>query len=157
MCNCQVKYLRYHSMLEFRGFVSARAIHDVYEEVMVTDSGFDPETHFQEMHSDAVMYYLAIQELSEIGMHKTIHIGQEISSKALKTYDDYLHDKVFPPPTSARSKVTEFVMDGHAKVHEKCAGAGNHAGKPRKNGKTKPYGHGWFMALDPQKTASAGS
>ncbi|CAJ1401529.1 unnamed protein product [Effrenium voratum] len=70
-----LEYLQYHTQLEFRAFVSSRAIQDVHENVYgtVDDTDF---TRFR---------------------------------------------KVAP-----------------------------HPGKPRKNGKGKPYGHGWFMIVDPK-------
>ena len=43
------------------------------------------------------------------------------------------------------------MCDGHAKVHVKCGSLDKkHPGKPRANGKRKPYGYGWFMAVDPR-------
>ena len=47
------------------------------------------------------------------------------------------------------NNIYEVVMDGNAKVHVKCAGDKQHPGKPRANGKKKPYGYGWFMAVHP--------
>ncbi|CAE7162509.1 unnamed protein product [Symbiodinium necroappetens] len=45
----------------------------------------------------------------------------------------------------------DFCCDGHAKAHVKCDSLDKkHPGKPRANGKRKPYGYGWFMAVDPR-------
>ena len=32
----------------------------------------------------------------------------------------------------------------------KCGNTTQHQGRPRKNGKSKPYGHGWFMLVNPK-------
>ena len=142
-----LEYLQYHTQLEFRAFVSSRAIQDVYENVYGTvgDTDF---TRFRKAHADAIMYWAALQELSSLGINQPIEIGNELSEISLAAYDKHLHSKVFPPRNKA--SVTELVGDGHAKVHVKCSEVAPHQGKPRKNGKGKPYGHGWFMIVDPK-------
>ncbi|CAJ1407201.1 unnamed protein product [Effrenium voratum] len=142
-----LEYLQYHTQLEFRAFVSSRAIQDVYENVhgTVDDTDF---TRFRKAHADAIMYWAALQELSSLGINQPIEIGNELSEISLAAYDKHLHSKVFPPRNKA--SVTELVGDGHAKVHVKCSEVAPHQGKPRKNGKGKPYGHGWFMIVDPK-------
>ncbi|CAJ1352020.1 unnamed protein product [Effrenium voratum] len=140
-----LEYLQYHTQLEFRAFVSFRAIQDVYENVYgtVDDTDF---TRFRKAHADAIMYWAALQELSSLGINQPIEIGNELSEISLAAYDKHLRSKVFPPRNKA--SVTELVGDGHAKVHVKCSEVAPHQGKPRKNGRGKPYGHGWFMIVD---------
>ena len=138
-------YLKYHSALEFRGFLAARAIEAAYKSVFDHEHS---EVRFRAMHADCVMYWLALQELSLIGREKDIVIGDEISEAALRKYDDYVHKVAFPP--KKRASVTELVGDGHSKVHIKCGETTTHAGRPRKDGSLKPFGHGWFMLVNPQ-------
>ena len=138
-------YLKYHSALEFRGFLAARAIEAAYKSVFDHEHS---EVRFRAMHADCVMYWLALQELSLIGCEKDIVIGDEISEAALRKYDDYVHKVAFPP--KKRASVTELVGDGHSKVHIKCGETTTHAGRPRKDGSLKPFGHGWFMLVNPQ-------
>ena len=51
-----LEYLQYHTQLEFRAFVSSRAIQDVHENVYgtVDDTDF---TRFRKAHADAIMYW----------------------------------------------------------------------------------------------------
>ena len=140
-----IDYLKYHAGLQFRGFLTDRAVEDVYSDT------FGYEHHsgwFREMHADAILYWLALCELHPLGLHEGLIIGAEISEDALKKYDEYLHKHVFPP--RKKSSITELVGDGHAKVHLKCGQGYTHQGRPRKDGKEKPYGHGWFMLVNPK-------
>ena len=52
-------------------------------------------------------------------------------------------------PSKKKDAVHEVVCDGHSNVHVKCASSHTHQGKPRKDGSKKPYGHGWFMVVNP--------
>ena len=141
-----VDYLKYHSMLEFRAFASTRAVQDIYQSVFNVDLS-DASSWFRNRHSDVICYWMALQELTPLKLHSSIVIGDEITGDALAAYDSFLHEKVFPPRD--RSKVRELVADGHAKVHVKCCAAKIHAGRPRANGKSKLYGYGWFMLVNP--------
>ena len=94
------------------------------------------------------MYWLDIQELYPLGLHTNIIIGQDISEKFLLAYDAYLQTKVYTPKN--KNKVKDLVGDGHAKVHMTCGSDHTHQGCPRKNEKAKPYGHGWFILVNPQ-------
>ena len=57
------------------------------------------------------MYWLTLNELTPLKLHKNIVIGQELSPESLKAYDSYLHEKIFllPPcsvPKSLRLSAT---------------------------------------------------
>jgi hypothetical protein len=93
------------------------------------------------------MYWLDIQELYPLGLHTNIIVGQDISEKFLLAYDAYLQTKVYTPKN--KNKVKDLVGDGHAKVHMTCGSDHTHQGCPRKNEKAKPYGHGWFILINP--------
>eukprot|EP00439_Symbiodinium_sp_Y106_P048989 s2466_g6.t1 len=95
------------------------------------------------------MYFIALSEYPAASIPMTFAIGHEATSQSVEAYDRYVHNHAFPP--SNKRKVTEIVCDGHAKVHVKCGSLDKkHPGKPRANGKRKPYGYGWFMAVDPR-------
>ena len=98
------------------------------------------------------MYWLVLQELYVLDLHKEIIIGEELTPDSLRAYDEHLHDQVFPPSKHRRAQVNEIVGDGHVKVHVKCACSEppKHKGRPRKNGAAKPYGNGWFMLVNPR-------
>ena len=63
-----VNYLRYHTQLEFRAFVSGRGIEDVYSEVF--GASFETHTRFRRSHADALMYWSALNEFQVLGIHK---------------------------------------------------------------------------------------
>ncbi|CAE7211717.1 ANKRD52 [Symbiodinium sp. KB8] len=118
---------------------------DVCSQVYSSHSG--DGGHFRAMHAAAVMYYLALNEFPAADIPMNFLIGQELSPSSLQTYDEFIHEKIFPP--MKKNNIYEVVMDGNAKVHVKCPGDKQHADKPRANGKKKPYGYGWFMAVHP--------
>ena len=145
-----IKHLEYHAALEFRAFLSYRAVEDAYNSVFVANGEheFDEEYKFHKMHGNALMYWLALRELEPLGLHHQIFIGDELCSETVAAYDNHLHSQVFPPRKAGG--VTELVGDGHSKVHLKCGSSSAHAGRPRKDGKCKPFGHGWFMLVNPR-------
>ena len=95
------------------------------------------------------MYYTALHGLAPLGLRQEIVLGNEISPEILRQYETHVLEHVLP--ALKRAKVSAVVADGHSKVHIKCASALAHAGKPCKDrdGKAKPYGHGWFMEVSP--------
>ena len=94
------------------------------------------------------MCWMTLHELSPLGMQNSIVVGDEFSEGSLAAYDEHLHAQVFPPRN--KPSVKELVADGHAKAHVKCSDPSAHQSRPRKDGKHKPYGHGWFMIVNPQ-------
>jgi hypothetical protein len=68
-------------------------------------------------HLIGIMYFLTLQELGQIGLHKDIVIGRELSEITLKKYSEHLHAHVFPHPVP--ESVTVIVGDGHSKVMAK--------------------------------------
>ncbi len=77
-------------------------------------------------------------------------LANEITASALQKYDNWLHEKVFPPTQPALVK--ELAGDGHEKVVSKlCQGErppmiGPHGRDGCRRGTT----NGWFMIADPQ-------
>ena len=142
-----VDYLRYHSYLEFRAFVSSTAVQQTYQHTYSTPHSEDC-TWLSRVHASAVMYWVALQELHPLNLHLGIAVGKEISASAFQAYHRYLHEKILPP--KRKTTVKELVADGHQKVHIKCANSRPHAGKPPAHGRMKPFGHGWFMLVHPR-------
>ena len=140
-------YLKYHSFPEFRACVSAMAIKQTYQHTFQTAHA-DESNWFAKMHSNAIMTWVAIQDLHPLQLHLDIIIGNEITPAALQAYHRHIHQTVLPP--KRKGTVKEIVADGHQKVHIKCANARKHSGKPPKHGRVKPFGHGWFMLVHPR-------
>ena len=67
-----VNYLRYHMLLEFRAFASARAALDVYSRV------YDIE-HCSGVHGSAIMYFIALSEYPAASIPMTFAIGHEVT------------------------------------------------------------------------------
>ena len=133
------RYLKVFGNIHFRCFASSKgcawSIRDAYRvsaEGEEKQYGKDFLTHYDEVHTQALMYYYAVKELEEVDLHKTIVIGDEISAQALAAYDRHLHQNVYPP--ADRSSIKEVVGDGHMKVAGRCPGAsGKHSGRPAKS------------------------
>ncbi|CAK0814461.1 unnamed protein product [Prorocentrum cordatum] len=120
-----MRYVRYYEAMLFRNFVSARGADWVQKDVFDDGDGsgwqgkefpFD----MRKLHGHAIMYALAVQELEPLDKHLDIYVEEDISESALRTYDDHLHQRVYPPANSAC--VTELVGDGHEKVLVRCNG-----------------------------------
>jgi hypothetical protein len=80
-----------------------------------------------------------------------IDVDDAISPSIVDVYDRWLHQQVFPPLRKA--KVSELVVDGHAKVLVKSCGGKDpprRVGRPRADGAKKRFGNGWLMAVDPR-------
>ena len=103
-----VNYLKYHMGLEFRAAVPARAAEDVYESVFGHSC---KEQQFRKLRGDALMYWLTLNELAPLNLHKDISIGK-LSLESLQAYDSFLHlhEKIFTPSTAQRAKVFEVVQ-----------------------------------------------
>ena len=150
-----LRYLKFFNDLAFRGFLSSRATMWAYARSFAPPSdadktyGCDILAHADEVHTDALMYYLALQEFGDLENKGDIVIGGEISAKNLKEYEIYLHEKVYPPDDPTQVKL--IVGDGHAKVMTKCEGHSKRAGRPRKLKKQrrKALTNGWFMVCEP--------
>ena len=134
--------------LHFRGFVSSRAVTWAYKRSFAGEDG-DVLAHCDQNHTDALMYFLTLQEFEKIGTHKSIVIGDEVSSRNLQRYEAHLHDTYFAADDV--DSVTTLVWDGHVKVCTKCAQRTQHAGRPRstKKQRRRPYTNGWFMVRAP--------
>ena len=150
-----VKYLRYHDALQFRGFVSGKAIVFAGREVLFCEE--EHATHTLDyLYQRARFLLLAMQELPLVPgcgdeLLYNIDLENAISSVALTLYDSYLHEHEYPP--ADRHSVREIVCDGHEKVKERiysCNEPGKRAGRPRKSGAKIPFTNGWFMAVDPK-------
>ncbi|OLP83988.1 hypothetical protein AK812_SmicGene35184 [Symbiodinium microadriaticum] len=141
-------FLEYHARMEFRACVSSRAVQDVYRHTFGLKTN-KLSGQWRKTYATAIVYYTALTELYPIGRHLDIVIGKELSPLTLKIYEQHVLHHVLPP--HSRKAVTEVVADGHAKAHMKCANSHRHAGNPGKRGKdvTKPFGHGWFMVVNP--------
>jgi hypothetical protein len=54
-------------------------------------------THWDELLTQAMFYYMAVDQFEAIDMHLFVKIGDEISSSALALYDAYVHENEYPP------------------------------------------------------------
>jgi len=157
-CAFDMKFLEYHEALQFRGFLSTRAI-----AWAAGDALFDGEEidHWRLRCEDARFLRLAMLEFSDLdkaGGEKFLqqialsHDSncQEISDSALAAYDKWLHMKVFPPPKP--QTVTTLAGDGHEKVLTKiCAGDRAPMKSPKApGGGRKPFLNGWFGVVSPK-------
>jgi hypothetical protein len=147
------KFLEYHSMLHFRGYISAGAIAFAAGEVLFSDSNLG-EFWWAKTFRDAQFLRMVMQELFEVqkSLVYEIIIGDELSAKALRAYDDYMHRVGFLPANP--DDVKELCGDGHEKVLVKlCCDdekPKKRSGPPSSKRSTAfPYNNGWFMAVNP--------
>lgn len=148
-----VKFLVYHDMLRFRGFLSTRAVSFAGQHVLFPDSQHC-DRNFRGLYQDARFLMLSMQEFKHLGGQHllSIKIGDELSPDALQEYDIYMHERVFPPANVA--SVKELAGDGNEKVLIKICGGKplpmKRAGAPTKQRTApKPYNNGWFMLTSP--------
>lgn len=148
-------YLAYHETLQFRGYLSSRAIAFAGAEHLFEGDGVMVEKRIAVMYMDARFLMLAMQEFEQLGdpYLYAIKVGEEVTEADVKAYDVHLHSNAFPAPSS--DLVRELACDGHEKVMKKIGRCGalptKRAGKPRKNRQAPvPYGNGWFMVSDPR-------
>lgn len=152
-------YLDLFSKLNFRGYLTATAA------VWSMQKAFPSEKYLfdqRKEHQHAILYYTAVQELTDLGLHKDIQIGKEVTNAMVDKYDAHLHKHVYPPENPSR--VEFLVGDGHMKVKARCGSMGTckKTGRPKiKKGKkntknkknkhgTNPFTNGWFMICDPK-------
>eukprot|EP00972_Heterocapsa_arctica_P093157 13740979-Heterocapsa_arctica.AAC.1 len=109
-----LRYIKLCLNLHYRCATSASGIASSMDDTFPGEGPVD----FRKMHTDALMYFLAVQELSPLSLHMKILIGDEINKDALRAYDEHLHAHVLPP--SDVSTIKELVGDGHEKVFVKC-------------------------------------
>lgn len=143
-----LRYLRFMADLHFRGFVSSKAVTWAYERSF---AGVDGEVlaHCDQNHTEALMYFLTLQEFDEIGLQSSIVLGDEVSGPSLRMYEQHLHDTYFVADNA--DTVKTLVGDGHVKVCTKCTERTQHAGRPRsmKKQRRRRYTNGWFMVCEP--------
>lgn len=133
------RFLKYHSNLQFRAAISARAVDWAYSELF---PGTCSEHRFRRQLSAALLCYDLVVETEPFGGHKQIVVpdGDRVAGlpkSLLDRYDKYTHEEGFTM-TKANS-VREVVGDGHVKVFAiDNAGADDMAPK-----------NGWFMLVHP--------
>lgn len=154
-----LKFLRYHDALHFRGFVSATAVEWACRQVLDNDTMLKT---WRRSYEDARFLYLAMVEFSDmkakggpdhmsnIQVSDHGHEGvREVTEKMIADYDKWLHHCAFPidNPTS----VKELAGDGHEKILKRICNGDAKPMKTRKapGGRAKPFTHGWFMVMDP--------
>ncbi|CAK0848816.1 unnamed protein product [Prorocentrum cordatum] len=117
-----LRYLRYHEKAMFRMCTSATGTDWVMQETFADKSqrayGGEFLHDYRKLHLEGILYLLAVQVMEPVGKHLNIVLGEEISAAALKKFDAYLHDCVFPDPRP--NKVSLLIEDGHEKVAMKC-------------------------------------
>ena len=108
------RFLQYHAELDFRAFVSARAVADVFLNTLGSDYNL---SKFHKLYSRAITYFNAMQEFEVINEHKKIVIQEDLLASSMTNDDSYMHVKGFLPSDPTSNK--EVIVDGHTKVHMK--------------------------------------
>ena len=98
--------------------MSARAIEHAYEAVH-GDADAEIATRFRKLLGTGIFYYLAIEELEKLKVHKSVVIDNEISNEHLDLYTAFCSSSLFPPQN--RKLVTTLVGDGTLKLKPRCA------------------------------------
>ena len=151
-----VSFLKYHAMLQFRNATSYHGVTWAFERVFGTEHA---RRTFRRLLSSAIALFNVMKEFEEIGSHTNVYIDTtqrgykderhiHITDEDLQKYDEYLHKKVFPG--KGRQSVKEIAMDGNQKVMFRCSTVVARAGKPKKDGSSKKFVSGWFMAVSPR-------
>lgn len=150
-----VDYLKYNLNLHYRGFLSMAAASWAYgatfgdEEPSAARYGRKVPVDFPKLHANAIMYYMALNEFAPLNLLDSLVIEEEVTADSLQTYNNYLHEHVFPPAQPA--SVKEIVGDGHEKVLVRCGHPQKRPGRPRADGTHhRAFTNGWFMLLQPQ-------
>jgi len=152
-----LRYLKYHGDLMFRGVLSAKSVSWAYRRSFADSTqkgeyGKDVTDDHHKAHNDALLYFIAMQELEPIGRHTKMEIGNELTQATVTAYSQYLHNRIYPHKKA--KNVTVLVGDGHSKVLTRCMGGQTpkRVGRPRtrKRGRKSGFTNGWFMICEPQ-------
>lgn len=143
------RYLAYHESLHFRGFLTMRATEFAGRDTLFEADSMHSSRRWRELYSNTRFLYLAMKELQDPDEKpENFVLGRELSEKRLLAYDRRVH--LYDFVLEGADTVKEVVIDGHAKVLTKiCGPPPARGGRPRKNGTSKPFSNGWFMALHP--------
>ena len=159
----KMEFLRYHETLQFRGFLSSKAIDFACHEEMFQSHASVKQWNLR--YGDARFLYLMMKEIGDMDLFQgtdyidgicvgTRHRGDELSTSVMDAYNEWLHKVEFPPPN--KRSVDALVGDGHAKVLIRCSqedlghAGTRRTGRPRNNSTVKLMSHGWFMLVDPR-------
>jgi len=151
------QFIRYHSSLQFRGFLSAKAIAWAAE----TELGDGKTPYRLDLSFDKARQLLLAMEMFQkldedkrgTGVPSYVHhlsLDRPITDANVSALDTFMHKNVLPALNA--DDVHAVVADGHEKVLVRlCAadGAPARAGRPRDNGQVKRCTNGWFMLVDP--------
>lgn len=152
------QYLAYHDALQYRGFLSNKAIS--WSGAAVLHDTDKARYKASKLYTDAKHLYVALKEMNEVWTatktpraHHTallnIEIDHPITDAYVREYSAWWHSTVVSKADSR--KVIAVSCDGEQKVAVKCAAgeiAKRGAGRPRSDGSMPNRGHGWFMAAD---------
>ena len=151
----EVSFLKYHDALQFRGYLSSKAISWAQENVMWTEEY--SHARFNKDFSSAALYFnvlLEIQAMNPTLKKKqllervgSVAVDEPLSKSFLAEYQIWWHKSSLTKMEQKR--VTAVAMDGHEKTACKCLESPpSHSGRPRKDGNVKGRYNGWFMLLD---------
>ena len=87
-----VRYLKFYANLNYRCFTSSTGVAWVQKETFgnkneETGYGGDYCELHRQLHADALMYYLSVQEFSCVRQRLAVVIGEEISEETLEKHD----------------------------------------------------------------------
>ena len=148
------KFPRCHDALQFRGFLSVRAV-----EWAQRDCAWELEhehVRFRLHYGAARLLFL--QETSSMlvtlpwrerhARILSIRVDNQLQADWLKEYDRWWHEVAVPD--MIEHDVKAVAMDGHEKIATRCYDAPpSRGGRPRSDGKVKLAHNGWFTVTEP--------
>eukprot|EP00435_Cladocopium_sp_Y103_P075963 s462_g71.t1 len=149
-----VQFLHYHDAMQFRGYISNRAI-AWSQRNLIWEDDYE-HAKFRLAYGSLllnVMEEFAIMWKSTAPKHllqklRQIEIDSPLCSKTLESFHSWWQHS--ETPKSLKLKVKEFAMDGHEKVATKCHDqTPARGGRQRKVGSVRFANVGRFMVTDP--------
>jgi hypothetical protein len=140
--------LEYNEALQYRGFLSAKAICWAAKDALLS---YDIRPHhLHELYEDARFLFATMQEFESLPQRHvySIEIGKELSENSLQAYDKWCHRVAF---VKTPTNVTATVGDGHetAMVRLECGEEpGARVGRPPKDRRRKRFRNGRFLVVD---------
>eukprot|EP00438_Fugacium_kawagutii_P010367 Skav231997 [mRNA] locus=scaffold719:439782:442514:+ [translate_table: standard] len=152
------KFLEYHDALQFRGYISMKAI-EWAQRNCIWSSDEEQQARWVKSYASARLLLVCLKEFSAMWSNlspaeklkklRGIDIENPLSAASLADYIDWWPTAVMP--TRQRNKVTVLCMDGHEKIATQCGDSPPcRGGRPRSNGKVRPFNNGWFMVTSPE-------
>ena len=151
------QFLHYHDLLHFRGYLSMSALAWAQQEIKL--HGEHTQASWLQSYASARLLYNAMVEFAQVWQAlpeeqllrklRGINVETPLSPSLMKEYRLWFLRSVLS--TRKKKTVTAICMDGHEKIAVKCSGIPpSRGGRPRNEGKVRPFNNGWFMVCSPQ-------